>query len=160
MPRIASLSSHGPRGCTLRVTLTALLRLRLKSRQIRADSGRSCRVKEEDNFVSASGPLSDQRPFFWKITSLLKRARFLRQAHPSDTALSTVLPRTHAAAPHTRCCPAHTLLSKKGTDSRLPILLGSLCVGIPCSAGIGAFHDISSPDRPARQRTEIAICLD
>src|SRR5258708_39689950 len=49
MPRIASLSSHGPRGCTLRVTRTALLRLRLESRQIRADSGRSyegCRKSE------------------------------------------------------------------------------------------------------------------
>src|SRR5260370_660561 len=41
MPRIASLSPHELRGCTLRVTLTTLLRLRLESRQIRADSGRS-----------------------------------------------------------------------------------------------------------------------
>src|SRR5258708_26579194 len=50
MQRIASLSPHEPWGCTLRVTLTALLRLRLKSRQIRADSGRSCRVKEQRLF--------------------------------------------------------------------------------------------------------------
>src|SRR5712664_605977 len=109
MPRIASLSPHEPRGCTLRVTLTALLRLRLKSRQIRADSGRSCRVKEEDKFCECLRAAEGSAAFFFlKITSLLKRARFLRQAHPSDTALSTVLPRTHAAV-------------KKGTDSHLPI---------------------------------------
>src|SRR5260370_12335424 len=50
MPRIASLSPHELRGCTLRVTLTTLLRLRLESRQIRADSGRSyegCRKSED-----------------------------------------------------------------------------------------------------------------
>src|SRR5260370_40072407 len=49
MPRIASLSPHELRGCTLRVTLTTLLRLRLESRQIRADSCRSyegCRKSE------------------------------------------------------------------------------------------------------------------
>ena len=49
MPRNASLSSHGPRGCTFRVSRAALLRLRLESRQFWADSGRSCRVKENNN---------------------------------------------------------------------------------------------------------------
>src|SRR5260370_25794842 len=63
MPRIASLSPHELRGCTLRVTLTALLRLRLESRQIRADSGRSyegCRKSEK---LRDEGPLSNQRLF-------------------------------------------------------------------------------------------------
>src|SRR4029077_12620334 len=64
MPRIASLSPHEPRGCTLRVTLTALLRLRLKSRQIRADSGRSyegCRKSEK--FSVTKGRCAISGPF-------------------------------------------------------------------------------------------------
>ena len=56
MPRIASLSPHELRGCTLRVTLTTLLRLRLESRWIRADSGRSCRVNEQTIYICDLGP--------------------------------------------------------------------------------------------------------
>jgi len=72
MPRIASLSPHELRGCTLRVTLTALLRLRLESRQIRADSGRSyegCRKSEK---LRDEGPLSSQRPFLLLAISVPK----------------------------------------------------------------------------------------
>jgi uncharacterized protein DUF5670 len=47
----------------------------------------SCQ-REKDNFVSASGPLSNQRPFFLgkRRRLLLKHTRFPRQAHPPDSA--------------------------------------------------------------------------
>src|SRR6266403_2087121 len=64
MPRNASLSSHGPRGCTFRVSRAALLRLRLKSRQFRADSGRSCRVKENNNLHLCLGAAEKSAALF------------------------------------------------------------------------------------------------
>src|SRR5882762_7834198 len=65
MPRIASLSPHEPRGCTLRVTLTTLFRLRLKSRQILADRVAS---KRKTIYICASGPLINQWPLFFAFS--------------------------------------------------------------------------------------------
>ena len=119
MPRIASLSPHELRGCTLRVPLAALLRLRLKSRQFWADSGRSyegCRKSEK---LGDEGPLNIQRPFLFLGTS------------PPAVPLNAQFP----AAPINRIphipwwwSTGHQSVSK-GTDAPLPKLLDSFCVG-------------------------------
>jgi len=92
MPRIASLSPHELRGCTLRVTLTALLRLRLESRQIRADSGRSHEGCHKSEKLRDEGPLSNQRPFLFVRIIFRPHSTFTLRAQTIVTQYETGIP--------------------------------------------------------------------
>ena len=157
MPRIASLSSHGPRGCTLRVTLTALLRLRLESRQIRADSGRSCRVFPER--FSAQGQRA--RQFCERLRAAEKSAALLFGRQRPFRSAPDFCGKSIHRIPQTSFCVARTeryclkQYRLNSTDTpRLTPRGNSLLRGNRC------FPGFCWPARPAQQRMEIATCLD
>jgi hypothetical protein len=123
---------------TFRVSRAALLRLRRKSRQFRADSGRSCRVKEKDRFIVLQRAAEKSAALFF---GLLPSRRLLFSFHAArDTAFVVVFsPRGPAGAQHQSLSFATQLKQTKynsahygvpnETDMSLPKRSSSICVG-------------------------------
>jgi hypothetical protein len=171
MPRNASLSSHGPRRCTLNLKkhglalcffgeglLTALLRLRLKSRQFRADSVRSYRVKSKTIQVCVSGPRVSSAALSISICSAVSLIKVSPKT--SIVILRRSVPiREFGTWRRSRNTKAVHDGVSKGTDLLLPKLLHSFRVEIFSRLDqLRQRHEVPSYFRAAKKET--CLCSD